>query len=174
MTPSEEEQWLERARNGEESAFKKLYDTHVEGLFRFLNQFSRNREEVKDWVQIAFIKGFEKLHTFHGSARFRTWLWSIALNEVRMTRRSAKPLVVEEEVPENGRAVSDISKEELMTMQNQIAQLDEQKRMVLLLYEVEGYSHREIAFMLEVGESSSRTILSRTKKELRNKIGTEI
>ena len=54
-------------------------------------------------------------------------------------------------------------------MRTWLEDLDETKRTVFLLYEVEGYSHAEIASMLEIGESTSRTILSRAKQYLKTK-----
>lgn len=171
MGSSNQEQAVQRAQAGEQSAFRELYEAHVDGLFRFLMQFSENRAEVKDWVQQAFIKAFENLEGFEGRSRFRTWLWRIAINEMKMSRRGGLRFDRMETLPENGEARSGPPPETLITMRNEIDKLDERKRMVLILYEVEGYSHREIAGMLEVGESTSRTILTRAKSELREQIG---
>lgn len=174
MESRPEEEVLRRARGGEQAAFRALYERHVDGLFRFMMQFSENRAEVKDWVQSAFAKAFEKLPDFRGDARFRTWLWRIAINEMKMSRRGALEFTSLEGLPGRspvGEAGEGLPPETLMTLRNEIDNLDERKRMVLLLYEVEGYSHREIARMLEVGESTSRTILTRVKSELRKQIG---
>lgn len=162
---------LNSARSGDQSAYRRLYDAHVEGLFRFLMQFSENRAEVKDWVQQAFIKAFENLDGFDGRSGFSTWLWRIAINEMKMSRRGALRFDQMEDLPDERTDRSGLPPETLMTMRSEIDNLDERKRMVLLLYEVEGYSHREIARMLEVGESTSRTILTRAKSELRKQIG---
>ncbi|MDZ7773444.1 MAG: sigma-70 family RNA polymerase sigma factor [Balneolaceae bacterium] len=171
MGSSQQEPTVQRARTGDQSAFRELYERHVDALFRFLMQFSANRAEVKDWVQQAFIKAFENLNTFEGRSQFRTWLWRIAINEMKMSRRGALRFDTMEELPDNGKAQGGLPPETLMTMRSEIENLDERKRMVLILYEVEGYSHREIAGMLEVGESTSRTILTRAKSELREQIG---
>lgn len=159
---------IEQALNGNQQAYRELYEKHADHLFCFLMQFSQDRQLVADWVQQSFIKAFTKLKTFEGKSQFRTWLFSIGINEMRSALRKTRKLT-KIEMSEN---VSDlfIQKRDLdnwMSVKSAIRELDHNKRLVFLLHEVEGYSHREIADMLGVGESTSRTILSRTKMILR-------
>lgn len=172
--PKEVENLLERARGGDQTAFRELYEAHVEALYRFLFQFSDHRPEVRDWVQRSFIKAFTRLDQFKGRSRFKTWLWRIGINEMRMDLRSRfDPDDAEEWSPETGKQKETVPIETILTMRNEINKLKPRKKMVLLLYEVEGYSHSEIAAMLDISEGSSRSILSRTKSELRETIGEE-
>jgi len=160
---------IHRAQSGNQTAFKILYDAYVVSLFRFLKQFSQDTDEVSEWVQRAFIKAFEHLPTFREEARFSSWLFTLGLNEMRMDRRRTTLIVQEhgtlEEVHAKGQDQEEFIWDE--TMKTLIGALDESKRMVFLLYEVEGYSHGEIAAMLQVQESTSRTILTRAKKQLK-------
>lgn len=173
MILSEEQQLIEHARSGKEKAFKKLYELHVSPLFRFLNQFSDTRTEVQDWVQQAFIKAFTRIGSFKQRSSFKTWLWRIAINEMKMDLRSKTDFKSLENI-DPGTSRHQLPLESIISMRNEIDKLDARKKMVLLLYEVEGYSHAEIAEMLDVGESTSRTILSRTKSELRESLGEEL
>jgi len=165
---------IERALDGEQTAFRKLYDQHVDNVFRFLMQFSEDRELVADWVQQSFIKAFVKLDKFKGNSQFKTWLFSIAINEMRSGLRKQK---VMEKLDSDTHKLTLTQQErdldDLLSVRSAISKLDPNKRLVFLLHEVEGYSHREIAQILGVGESTSRTILSRTKGKLRETLTGE-
>ncbi|MGM0587873.1 MAG: RNA polymerase sigma factor [Bacteroidota bacterium] len=171
MNDNDDTYWIQQAKAGHREGYRSLYERHVDGLFQFLMQFSDDRPRVEDWVQQAFSKAFQKLDQFDGQSRFKTWLWKIGINEMRMELRLKKNQVEKTPFAEEEHNRERLPPATLITLHNQINQLDPRKRLVLLLYEVEGYSHREIADLLEIGESSSRTLLSRTKAELRKQIG---
>ncbi|MGB2869921.1 MAG: RNA polymerase sigma factor [Bacteroidota bacterium] len=160
---------LQEIRSGDVEAFRRLYDAHVTPLYRFLKQFARDDNQIHEWTQRAFIRAYENIGTFEGRSRFSTWLFQIAINEVHMDRRRASviPFVSESE---NGHSGVEDPREKFeweATMKTWLHQLGETRRMVFILYEVEGYSHAEIGGMLGINESTSRTILSRAKDELR-------
>jgi RNA polymerase sigma factor (sigma-70 family) len=167
----QESLWITKAREGDQKAFQALYDLHVEPLFRFLRQFSSEYAEVEEWVQRAFVKAFEHLGSFDGRSRFCTWLFTLGMNEMRMDRRRqgrapVSPMADDEDsIPVS--EPEDFEWEEMMRIW--MNDLDETKRAVFVLYEVEGYSHAEIAGMLGIGESTSRTTLSRTKRYLKDR-----
>jgi RNA polymerase sigma factor (sigma-70 family) len=170
----EESVWIAKAKEGNQKAFRILYSENVVPLFRFLKQFSARDEEAEEWVQRAFIKAFEHLDSFEGRSRFSSWLFQLALNEMRMDWRRGQivsfvqaddePAVVVEE-PDDFVWIQ--------TMKTWMNDLDETKRAVFILYEVEGYSHSEIAGMLGIAESSSRTFLARAKRYLRDRWNKE-
>ncbi len=172
ITAVNESELIAKIKNGETKAYKILYDANVELLFRFLKQFRKNDSEVQELVQRAFIKAYEGLASFNSRSAFKTWLFQIALNEMRddVRRSSIVSFVDSNEVEESGLH----NEEELLawnsTLRTLFDQLDETKRAVFILYEVEGYSHLEIAQMLNIGESTSRTILTRTKHWLRSQL----
>lgn len=167
---NDESQWIDQAKEGDHKAFKLLYERYVTPLYRFMRQFSSDPDETEEWTQRAFIKAFENLHGFDGRARFSSWLFKLALNEMRMDRRRATIVPF---IPSNNDDHGSELEPDLLewreTMRTWLEDLDETKRTVFLLYEVEGYSHAEIASMLEIGESTSRTILSRAKQYLKTK-----
>ena len=160
---------VQKVKTGDKRAFKRLYDGHVDRLFRFMGQFSRDSGLVEDWVQRAFIKAYNNIASFHGNSRFATWLFTIALNEMRTDlRRPALTLINAADLWDAapaGRETDDFEWND--TMRASLAGLDETKRTVFVLYEVEGYSHAEIAAMLTISEDNSRVLLSRAKHYLR-------
>ncbi|MEQ9265860.1 MAG: RNA polymerase sigma factor [Balneolaceae bacterium] len=170
LTGTKEIKLIESALNGDQSSFKELYEYHVDGLFAFLSQFSNDRELVKDWTQSAFIKAFTKLESFKKNSRFKTWLFTIGMNEMRTAFRKKihfedlsdlETIPVEEEPQEL---------ENWKTAKAAIQQLSPDKKMIVILHIAEGYSHREISEMLSIKEGTSRIILHRAKEELRNKV----
>lgn len=167
----DETELIRKCRTGDHEAFRVLYETHVDALYRFLRQFSNDKHDVEEWVQRAFIKAYEHLDTFSEHSRFSTWVFSIGLNEMRSDRRRSMILQLEpigkgdHAIPMDDAAYHFHWNE---LMRGWLVQLDEVKRAVFLLYEVEGYSHAEIAGMLSIQESTSRTILTRTKQWLRD------
>lgn len=165
---------IEKARQGDRRAFKDIYELHVDALFRFMRQYSRDVSQVEDWVQRAFIKAYRNMSAFKGSSRFATWLFTIALNEMKTDLRRKSVVVFNSDDLKNVDVSDDQTGFEWEeTMRVWFGEMDETKRAVFVLYEVEGYSHSEIAVMLNIAESSSRTLLSRAKNFLRVKIGSE-
>ena len=170
MSSSKEEtQLIESALIGNQSAYKRLYENHVDGLYCFLSQFTDNTLQNEEWTQRAFIKAFNKLSQFKSNSSFKTWLFTIALNEMRTDMRNK----IHFENIEDHHLETDTSEniEESNIWQqakSAIKQLSPERRIICLLHIAEGYSHSEIAGMIGITEGSSRTILHRAKKELKN------
>jgi RNA polymerase sigma-70 factor (ECF subfamily) len=111
-------------------------------------------------VQEIWIHAFESLDRFQWSSSFATWLTGIGLNRVRdrirkygRSRESAMEVVPEV-------AVAPVSHEARVDLERLIARLPDDQRMVLVLHDVEGMKHREIAEHLEIPEGTSKTLLS--------------
>lgn len=86
----EDNNWITLAKSGNQKAFRALYEQNVTPLFRFLRQFSQKEGEVQEWVQRAFIKAFEHLDSFDQRSKFSSWLFRLAINEMKMDRRRAQ------------------------------------------------------------------------------------
>lgn len=168
LLPEKEEiALINRALSGDQKAYEKLYESYVEILFRFLAQFSDQREQVKDWTQVAFVKAFDNLDSFKFNSRFKTWLFSIGLNVMRSEMRSKITFTDLEEANLDKQEPEHSTSHDWSLLRKAIRKLSPEKRMILLLHEVEGYSHNEIGSMLNIKEGTSRVILHRTKEELR-------
>ncbi len=166
-----EKEVLLKARKGNNKAFKILYEQNVNSLFRFLMQFSKDDDIVADCVQTAFIKAFSNIENFRGASRFSTWLFSIGINVMKDTLRSFYLQKKNDEMIEN----LDLHAEDIHDfewhhdMRYLLEDIDDEKKAIFILHEVEGYSHNEIAEILGISEQNSRTRLSRTKQYLRVK-----
>jgi RNA polymerase sigma factor (sigma-70 family) len=166
---------VRKAKNGSEKAYRKLFDLYASRLFRFLRQFSQDRDIVEDWVQQTFIKAFRNINRFEERSKFVTWLFQIGLNEMR--NEFSRKNIFDNNYPPDENYAKDENIEETFEwfheMKWLLSGIDAEKRAIFLLFEVEGYSHSEISEMMNISEQKSRTTLSRTKTFLRDKWNSE-
>ena len=166
--------WITNAKEGAQRAFRELYEANVGPLYRFLKQFATQGDQLEEWVQRSFIKAFEHIDSFDGRSRFSSWLFKLALNEMRMDWRRRQIVAFVPEEDDHGEASQDPDPFEWRQMMKLWMEgLDETKRAIFILYEVEGYSHAEIGSMLGIAESSSRTLLMRSKRYLQDRWNKE-
>ena len=163
-----EVQLIEKALTGDQSAYKHLYNLHVDALYCFMAQFSNSNLQKEEWTQRAFIKAFDKLPQFKSNSSFKTWLFTIGLNEMRTDMRKK----IHFEDIEDHLIEIDLSEAIEETniwnkAKSALKKLSPDKRMICLLHIAEDYSHAEIAEMVGITESSSRVILHRAKLELK-------
>lgn len=167
---------IQRINAGDLQAFKMLFDKYASPLYRFLKQFGGDPDIVEDWVQSAFIKAFRNIDRFEYKSKFSTWLFRIGINEMKSDLRREKRYnntsIDETEFEEPGGF--DDTFEWDMDMKWLLKELDDTKRSIFILYEVEGYPHSEVAEMLDISENNSRTTLSRTKQYLKERWKSEM
>jgi RNA polymerase sigma factor (sigma-70 family) len=155
------------------SAQKQMYDLLVLRMYNTVYRILKNKEDTQDCLQVAFSLVFRKIEQFDNrKGSFFSWCTRIFINEsLRMLRR--KKLKFEEIndsliVPINYVSpLDDLQAEKVFELINT---LPSQMRVIFNLYEIEGYSHKEIAELLNIADSSSRTYLMRAKIKLRKKI----
>ncbi|HEX9393174.1 MAG TPA: sigma-70 family RNA polymerase sigma factor [Gemmatimonadales bacterium] len=167
----DERELIARARAGEPAAERALYDAHVDRVYRLAYRLAGDDDLARDFAQEAFIRAFERLHTFRGDSQFSTWLHaittSVALNGLRKVKRfrqretdlddaahvSGGPRLAEPDLKRRLHAAIDA--------------LPEGYRTVFLLHDVEGYTHEEIGATLGVETGTSKAQLSRARAKLR-------
>jgi RNA polymerase sigma-70 factor (ECF subfamily) len=152
----------------DETAFRELYRRHTPRLFALVGRLlARGDHEAEDVVQEIWVHAFESLPNFQWGSSFSTWLTGIGLNRVRdrirKYARSRESAV--EHLPEV--AVAAASHEDRVDLERMIARLPDEQRMVLVLHDVEGMKHREIAEHLEIPEGTSKTLLSNARERVR-------
>jgi len=155
-------------QNGDERAFRELYRRHTPRLFALVTRLlARGDHEAEDVVQEIWVHAFESLGRFQWSSAFPTWLTGIGLNRVRdRIRKYARSRETGVEVvPEV--AVTPAPHEARVDLERMIGRLPDDQRLVLVLHDVEGMKHREIAQHLDIPEGTSKTHLSNARKGLR-------
>ena len=153
----------------DDKAISQLYDMIAGFLYAICLRYANSSEEAQDLLQDSFIKIYQKLDTLKDLKTFKGWAKRIAVNEALQQIRKAK-LIFEDASHEEAQQIADqsdifseLTKQELLEMINQ---LPTGKKTVFNLYCIEGFSHKEIAEMLEITESTSKTQLLKAKKEL--------
>jgi RNA polymerase sigma-70 factor (ECF subfamily) len=162
---------IERARRGDASAHRELYETHVERIYRLTFRLAGTEHLARELTQDTFVRAFASIDGFRGESAFGTWLHTIAvsvsLNELkRRKRESARDAPLDEALTMSRTApLSDpILRERLMAAVNE---LPEGCRTVFMMHDAEGYTHEEIAAALGVTPGTSKAQLSRGRAKLR-------
>ncbi len=173
-TPSEpvgERTLVERARGGDPTAQRALYDAHVDRIYRLTFRMTWLDHLARELTQDAFVRAFAGLKGFRGDAAFATWLHSIAvsvtLNEIKRRKRAtAREAPLEEALTLStaGPLSDPILRETLMRA---VDALPEGCRAVFMMHDAEGFTHEEIASALGVTAGTSKAQLSRGRAKLR-------
>jgi RNA polymerase sigma-70 factor, ECF subfamily len=163
---------VERARGGDAAALEVLYRAHSGRVFAVCYRMAGDGELAEEWAQDAWVRAWERLDSFRGESAFTTWLHRLTVNLILDRRRSDARRRERIEragevarMEEEGR--SNPSPGERMDLERAIATLPDGARTVFLLYDVEGFKHREIADRLGVAEGTVKAQLHRARRMLR-------
>src|SRR5687767_9554902 len=162
---------IERARGGDASAHRALYEAHVERIYRLTFRLTGIEHLARELTQDTFVRAFGAIDGFRGDSAFSTWLHTIAvsttLNNLRRRKRERArnaplddAMMLGESVPHS----DPFLREKLMEAVND---LPEGCRTVFMMHDAEGYTHRDIALALGVTEGTSKAQLSRARARLR-------
>ena len=181
MKAETERQVIERARNGDRKAVKQIYDRFSSYLTATCARFITNENDLRDVLQDGFVKIFTSLDQFvyRGEGSLKAWARQIMVNQclklMRSKRRSV-PIMLEENhrdlevVEDDDEGPPDIHNVPAEVLQRMIRELPEGYRTVLNLFVVEEKSHKEIASLLGITESTSASQFFRARKILADKL----
>ena len=161
----------------DEAAFRALYRRHAPALWRMALRLSRGaEEEARDVMQETWIRAAARLDTFRWESSLRTWLISIALNcsrerirrELRQSHIGDADRVAPADAVGAGGAVA--GGVETIDLARAIDALPDGYRRVLVLHDLEGYTHDEIGRLLGVEEGTSKSQLHRARASVRARL----
>ena len=173
-------------KGGDKASFEALMTKYFPRVLNFIYRFVGNRELAEDLTQEVFIKVYHSAANYTPQAKFQTWLFTIAknisLNEIR--RHKGHTISLDETFETDGNEVKrqfeDTKmanpKEELLLKEKQeiikeaIHSLPENQRMAVLLRRYDNFSYEEIAKTLNVSVKAVKSLLSRAKENLREKL----
>lgn len=164
---------IDGCREGDQKAQFQVYKLYYKAMFNTSQRIVNDDMEAEDVMQEAFLSAFEKINTYSGSVSFGAWLKKIVVN--RSLDALGKRKAVFEDIDSHAEIRDDSHEdaaynEELATKVEEvkaaIERLPEGYRVILSLYLIEGYDHDEIAEMLHISSSTSRSQLSRAKQKL--------
>jgi RNA polymerase sigma-70 factor (ECF subfamily) len=153
-------------------AQRELYNRYSPKMLSVCYRFAQSREDAEDMLQEGFIKVFTQIHTFQNKGAFEGWIRRIivhtCINFLKKNKKFNESLDLEY-------AGALEAKEETIPSIMQARQIIECIRLlpmgyrtVLNLYAIEGFSHKEISYMLDIEESTSRSQYTRAKVMLEN------
>lgn len=169
---------IELCKRQDRKAQYTVYKQYAKAMFNVALRILNNQEEAEDVLQEAFVKAFKNIEKFEGKSTFGAWLKRIVVNHAINQLKSKKiDIVPIDEASENidindyysNRTFDDhyVDQLKIEEIRNAIKLLPNGFRVVFSLYLLEGYDHKEIASILEISESTSKSQYNRAKKKLR-------
>lgn len=174
MEELSEQNLIDKCIKGDRSAQKTLYETLAPKMFSVCIRYAGQRDVAEDLLQDGFVTLYSKLDSYKGNGSFEGWARRIFVNTALMYLRKKDALKMSDDI-ENARGLTSEYTDQLQSigykeLMGLITSLPPGFRTVFNLYVLEGYSHKEIAEMLEITEITSRTQLSRARTWLQNRI----
>jgi len=170
---------VRRAQDGDDEAFEVLLRRHFDSAFAVALGVAVDRDEAEDVLQDAFVRAWRRVGQCRHPARFRGWLASVvrstALNQVESRKRRRQTTLEDRTLEAETAAPSRRAEQaELRArLEAALALLPEVQRQAVLLYDLEGWSHAEVAEMLGISVLMSRRHVSDGRKRLREELGPE-
>lgn len=164
-----ESQIIKQAAEGDARAIRTLYDRYAPRVYAVVRRIAGDDDLAQDYAQEAWIRAIRALPTFRGDARFSTWLHRIAVNAALQALRKAETRRKHEgPVPASVPAAPSNGDSLLRTrLERALEGLPEGMRQVLILHDVEGYTHEEIGDVLGVTSGTSKSQLFKARAKMR-------
>ena len=170
-----------RARQGDQEAFRLIFERYSRPLISFVYDQVGNRELAEELTQETFVRAYRALHTMRAETKLSTWLFGIARNVARESLRARQR--TDQHVDLDDKMVLDLSDrgpvpvKQLLTkelnevIQNSLALLDEDKRLVFTLKIFQQCSYEEISEITGFSIPKLKTDLHRARTEMRKRVG---
>ncbi len=170
---------IDRCLLGERQAQYEIYQLYAKAMFNSAYRITRNDQDAEDVLQDSFVSAFKNLKSYKGTAAFGSWLKRIVVNNaINLVKKRRLQFESVEDSPDvdaltNEVEDADMSYEVDMVKEG-ISKLPEGYRLVITLYLLDGFDHKEIASVLEITESTSKSQYNRAKKRLREILKNEL
>ena len=168
-----EKQLVQQAIAGSRRAQKELYERHAPKMLSVCRYYIKDLQHAEDVMVSSFFKAFQHLDRYQNNGNFEGWIRKIMVNGSISFLRKEKELYYPENETVLDQAEDAVSASyDAVAIQQLIDELPNGYKMVFVLYAIEGYKHHEIASMLNISESTSKTQLFKARKQLQLKINT--
>jgi RNA polymerase sigma-70 factor (ECF subfamily) len=170
--------FLEQLRAGDAQAFEELVASHQHRVFGVALRMLGSAAEAEEMAQEAFLRAHRSLPEFRGDAKLSTWLYAIVsrlcLNRLasgdRKAVRHGEEVLLRVADPRRGPEAGAERGELEAALHRAIAELSEERRVVVILRDLEGLSYEEIAEALGIGLGTVRSRLHRARMDLKDKL----
>jgi len=168
---------IEGCLNGDRKSQKALYDKYAPKLFTLCLRYTKHYKDAEDVLQDGFVKLFNNLDKFKGDGSFEGWVRRIFVNTAIQQFRNKKLKTVNSELYENvllDNRASGLDNLYYKDLLKKWQSLSRGYRTVFQLYAIEGYSHQEIARVMGISESTSKSQYLRARGMLRTSLQEKI
>ena len=183
-TPTAEMDLVRRAQRGDLAAYDELVQRYQERIYATVYHMTSNHEDANDLAQDSFIKAFQALKSFKGGSSFYTWLYRIAVNKTinflkqrkNRTHMSLNDLdfntennpdlvaLISEKTPRRDAGLKELQEK----LNAALLKLSEPHRLVVVLHDVQGLSHEEVAKVMDCNIGTVRSRLFYARQQLQS------
>ena len=180
--PVDEDELVREARRGNLKAYDELVKRYQERIYATLYHMTSNHEDANDLAQESFIKAFQALKSFKGGSSFYTWLYRIAVNKTinflkqrkNRTHMSLNNIdfnaehdpdlmaLISEQTPRRAAGLAELQEK----LNEALMKLSESHRLVVVMHDVQGLSHEEIAEAMDCNVGTVRSRLFYARQQL--------
>jgi RNA polymerase sigma-70 factor (ECF subfamily) len=173
---------VRRARHGDMNAYDELVKRYQQRIYATIYHMTSNHEDANDLAQESFIKAFQALNSFKGGSSFYTWLYRIAINktinflktrknkfhmslndlDIEVENHPDLVALISDKTPSRDAGLSELQKK----LNEALLKLSEPHRIVVVLHDVQGMSHEEIADIVNCNTGTVRSRLFYARQEL--------
>ena len=184
---NDDAQVMLRVKAGDDSAFDYLVQKYRRAMLSFMYRMTHNTAVAEDLAQEVFLRVYRSRAGYEPSAKFTTWLYRIAtnlaVNHARDTRheRAENQVSLDEpdqetgttmDVPDSSLSVEEniLRRERLQAIRTKVQQLPERQRMAVVMHKYQQMDYRQIAEVLKLSESATKSMLFRAYETLREQL----
>jgi len=166
------DQLIKKCKKQDAKAQEQLYRLYGSKLFSICLKYSNNYASAEDTLQDAFITIYDKIEQYKNKGSFEGWIKRVTINTALQKYRKQRifEIISEEQIEEEVEVELDEDNVSLDYLLEIIQQLPDRYRLVFNLYVLDGYSHKEIAAMLDISIGTSKSNLARARNILKEKI----
>ncbi|WP_299111165.1 RNA polymerase sigma factor [uncultured Winogradskyella sp.] len=168
------EQLIKACKKQNLDAQSQLYQRYKDDLFLLCLKYCKNREEAQDNLQDSFLEIFSNIKKFKGNGSFEGWIKRITINKAidKYKKQSHLNIIINNDILQDHTLINEsaIKNIKLHDILKHIQELPPKYRMVFNLYELDDYSHKDVAKLLNISVSTSKSNLHRAKNLLQAKI----
>lgn len=166
---------IRRAQAGDGAAIRDLYRRYAPRVHAVVRRLAGDDALAEDWAQEAWVRAIRALPAFRGDARFSTWLHRIAVNSALHGRRGRERRTGREvPLPDGNEGIAPGDQVALrISLQRALDALPAGMRQIVVLHDVEGYTHEEIGDLLGISPGTSKSQLFKARARLRSMLQAE-
>ena len=164
---------VEQCKKGDKRAQFRLYQLYSKAMFNIALRILNSREEAEDLLQEAFSEAFNRLDSFRYESSFGAWLKRIVINRsINAIKKRKAELVYSDNIEEHEHFIDENTNDSELKMSvrrilDAVSELADGYRVIFSLYALEGYDHSEIAEVLNISESTSKSQYMRAKRKIK-------